>query len=141
MTISLKERFEMIWRGEAPQPPVAKLIGFNIASIEPGEAVIAFEATKRHANPGGILHGGILCDIADAAMATAYSTTLERDEAFTTLELKINFLKVIQEGKLRAIGRVLSAGKKIGLLECEILNNNDELVAKASSTCLVSKQV
>ena len=58
---------EKVMRGELPPPPVATLIGFSLASIEPGRAVIEFEAMERHANPMGTVHGGILADIADAA--------------------------------------------------------------------------
>ena len=79
-------------KGEAPQAPAGRLIGFNLVSIEPASAVIEFEATEAHRNPMGTLHGGILCDIADAAMGMAYASNLNEGESFTTLELKINFL-------------------------------------------------
>src|SRR6266446_1053943 len=86
------DRSEAIARGDAPPPPIARLIGFDLISVKPGEAVIEFQATEAHANPMGTLHGGILCDIADAAMGIAYSANLEEGESFTTLELKITFL-------------------------------------------------
>src|SRR5919109_5496650 len=87
-------------RGEAPPPPVASLIGFTLREAEPGRAVIDFEADTRHANPMGTLHGGILCDIADAAMGIAYAAMLGEGETFTTVELKINFLKPVFAGTL-----------------------------------------
>lgn len=68
----------MVQRGEAPPPPVARLIGFTLTEMEPGRAVIALDADGRHANPMGTLHGGILCDIADAAMGMAYAAGLAR---------------------------------------------------------------
>src|SRR5947208_9643890 len=98
---------EQVLRGELPPPPIAALIGFNLTSIEPGRAVVEFEATERHANPMGTLHGGILADIADAAMGMAYASGLDEGETFTTLELKINFMKPVWTGKLRADGRLL----------------------------------
>src|SRR4051812_32317647 len=104
------ELIEKMLRGEAPQPPVARLIGFNLTAIQSGEAVVEFEATAAHANPMGTLHGGVLCDIADAAMGIAYASALDEDESFTTLELKINFLKPIWTGKLRAAARVVRMG-------------------------------
>ena len=58
---------QKIQRGEAPPPPVASLIGFSLREAEPGRAVVELEADVRHANPMGTLHGGILCDVADAA--------------------------------------------------------------------------
>ena len=84
----------------------------------------------------GTLHGGILCDIADAAMALAYGTTLAEEESFTTLELKINFLKPVWKAKLAAEGRVVKRGRTIGLTECDITDQEGSLVARASSTCM-----
>ena len=123
-------------RGEAPPPPVATLIGFRLTEVEPGHAVIEFEASERHANPMGTIHGGVLCDIADAAMGTAYASTLEEGETYTTLELKINFLKPVRNAKLRAVGRVVRRGKTIGLVECDVTDEKQSLVARASSTCM-----
>src|SRR5688500_6152657 len=90
--------------GEAPPPPIARLLGFTLTAIKPGEAVIELDATEAHSNPMGTLHGGVLCDIADAAMGLAYAANLDDGESFTTLELKINFLKPIWKAHLRAVG-------------------------------------
>ena len=125
-----------VLRGEVPPPPIATLIGFRLTEVEPGHAVIEFEASERHANPMGTLHGGVLCDIADAAMGTAYASTLEEGETYTTLELKINFLKPVRIARLRAVGRVVRRGKTIGLVECDVTDEKQSLVARASSTCM-----
>src|SRR5216117_247382 len=127
---------EEVLRGEIPPPPIARLIGFTLASIEPGRSVIEFEATERHANPMGTLHGGVLCDIADAAMGMAYASSLDEGETFTTLELKINFLKPVWTGRLVATGRVVKGGHTVGLVECDVHDDKDRLVARASSTCM-----
>src|SRR4051794_38972176 len=79
---------QAIASGERPRPPVAELIGFDTVSFGGGEASIQLDVSQRHANPMGTLHGGILCDIADAAMGMAYASTLGPGETFTTLELK-----------------------------------------------------
>jgi uncharacterized protein (TIGR00369 family) len=120
--------------GEIPPPPVAQLVGFRLTAIEPGKAVVDFEATEKHWNPMGTLHGGILCDVADAAMGIAYNSTLEDDESFTTLELKINFLRPVRTEKLRAVGKIVKRGKTIGLVECDVTNAEGALVARCSST-------
>ena len=130
------ERSEAIARGYAAPPPVAKLIGFDLTSVKPGEAVIEFQATEAHANPMGTLHGGILCDIADAAMGMAYASNLNEGESFTTLELKINFLKPVWKARLLATGRVVKQGRTVGLVECDITDERGTLVARATSTCL-----
>ena len=130
------ERVQAMLRREAPDPPVAELIGFHLVEVEPGRAVFEMEAGPRHANPMGTLHGGILCDIADAAMGIAYASTLEEGESFTTLELKINFLKPVWNARLRAEGHLVKRGKTVGLVECDVRDETGSLVARASSTCL-----
>src|SRR5262245_28906110 len=76
-------------------PPIARLLGFVLKFIEPGHAVFEMEVDERHHNPMGTLHGGIYCDLADAAMGYAYAATLAESETFTTIELKINFLRAV----------------------------------------------
>jgi uncharacterized protein (TIGR00369 family) len=127
---------QKVHRGELPPPPVASLIGFELTAIEPGRAVIELVAEARHANPMGTVHGGILCDIADAAMGMAFASTLDEGETFTTLELKINFLKPVWTGRLVATGRVVKGGRTIGLVECDVVDEKERLVARASSTCM-----
>ena len=130
------DRIRMVQRGELPPPPVADLIGFTLVSVEPGRAVVELKADRRHANPMGTLHGGILGDIADAAMGIAYASELAEGETFTTLELKINFLKPVWTGTLTAAGRVVKAGRTVGLVECDVTDDEARLVARASSTCM-----
>lgn len=126
-----------IFTGEAPPPPVQALVGFEGVSLDPERAVFELSAGARHLNPMGTLHGGILCDLADAAMGCAMATTLEEGESYTTLELKINFLKPVREARLRATGHVVKRTRTIGLLECDVVDAGGSLVARASSTCLV----
>ena len=131
---------EAIVRGDALPPPIAQLIGFDLISAEPGKAIVQFQATEAHANPMGTLHGGILCDIADAAMGIAYSSNLAEGESFTTLELKINFLKPVWKARLLATGRVVRQGRTIGLVVCDITDEKENLVAHASSTCMTLRE-
>lgn len=130
------ERVQAILRGEAPAPPVARLVGFDVVAVAPGRAVFEMEAGPQHSNPMGTLHGGILCDIADAAMGIAYASTLEEGESFTTLELKINFLKPVWKARLRAEAHLVKRGKTVGMVECDVVDETGSLVARASSTCL-----
>jgi len=130
------ENIQRVVRGELPPAPVATLIGFKFVSARPGESVVELQADQRHANPMGTLHGGVLCDIADAAMGIAYACALGEGESFTTLEMKINFLKPVWKAHLRAVGRVVKQGRTIGLVECDITDEQQSLVARASSTCM-----
>ncbi len=130
------DMIRMVENGELAPPPVATLIGFRLASVQPGVAVLELEAGPQHANPMGTMHGGIFCDLADAAMGMAWASTLDEAETFTTLELKINFLKPVWAGKLVATGRVVKTGHTVGLTECDVVDASDHLVARASSTVM-----
>lgn len=127
--------------GEIPPPPIAKLLGFSLIAADAGTATVEFEATDRYANPMGTLHGGVLCDITDAAMGIAYATLLEQNESFSTLELKINFLKPIWNARLQAVAKVVKKGRTIGLVECNVTDEKNELVARATSTCMTLRGV
>jgi uncharacterized protein (TIGR00369 family) len=88
--------------GEAPAaesrfiypPAIAKTLGFKLIEVGPGTATMEIVVdTDKHANPMGTIHGGVLCDIADAAIGTAHATSLEAGESFTSLDLQINFFR------------------------------------------------
>ncbi len=134
-SVTAIERRCRVAREEFPAP-IGKLLGLRLARSGTGAATVEFEATKRFANPMGTLHGGVLCDIADAAMGAAYRSTLSEGESFTTLELKINFLRPVWNAKLKAEARIVCGGKLIGLVECDIIDEHQRLVARASSTCM-----
>ena len=121
---------------EANGAPVARLIGFDAKEIADGHAVITLAAGRQHANPMGTLHGGSLCDIADAAMGMALASTIAPDKSFATIELKINFFHRVWEARLRAERRVVRRGNTIGYIECEIMDEGGRVIAKASSTCM-----
>ena len=117
--------------------PIARLIGFEAKDIADGRATVVLAAGPQHANPMGTLHGGVLCDIADAAMGIAFASTLAPEESFTTVELKINFFRPVWQPQLKAQGTVVGRGRTIGYVECEITDEENRLVAKAASTCMV----
>ena len=124
-------------RAKTNDVPIARLIGFEAQKIADGKATVTLTTGPQHANPMGTLHGGILCDIADAAMGMAFASTLAPGESFTTVELKINFFRPVWEDRLKAEGRVVRRGRNLGYVECEITDDHGRLVAKAASTCLV----
>ena len=117
--------------------PVAKLIGFEITEVSAGRAVTRLDSGPQHANPMGTLQGGILCDICDAAMGISVASTLEREQSFTTMELKINFFRPVWNSKLTAEATVIRRGKTTAYVECAVTDEDRKLVAKASSTCLI----
>ncbi len=131
------EQLRRLAKGELPPPPVAELVGFRLVEVELGQAVMEMDASARHANPMGTLHGGILCDLADAAMGIAMASTLEDSESFTTLDLTAKYFKPIWNAPLKAVARVTKRTRTLGLIECEVTDEGGSLVAKSFSTCMV----
>ena len=124
-------------RVKANDVPVARLIGFEAKDIGGGRATVTLSAGPQHANPMGTLHGGILCDVADAAMGMAFASTLAPEESFTTVELKINFFRPVWQAQLRAEGTVVQRGQTIGYVECAITDEENRVIARAACTCIV----
>jgi uncharacterized protein (TIGR00369 family) len=123
--------------GTVAPPPVARLVGFEFVSIDPGRSVFELTAGPQHANPMGTLHGGIVCDLADAALGTAMASTLEDDESFTTLDLTVKFLKPVWKTRLRATAEITKRTRSLGLIECAVTDDGGSLVARVYSTCMV----
>src|ERR1700676_2991194 len=117
--------------------PIAELIGFGVEELGGGRAVASLRSGPQHANPMGTLHGGVLCDLADAAMGMAFVTTLAPDESFTTVDLSINFFRPVWQALLRAEAHVVNRSKNVGYVECDVTDQDGKQVAKARSTCFV----
>jgi len=95
---------------------------------------------KKFSNPMGTVHGGIITDLADASMGYAAMTTLENGETFTTLELKMNFLRPVFEGKLTSKAKVLHRGRTIALVESVVRNSEKKVVARGLATQMVLRR-
>jgi len=121
-------------QGESEHPPVARLLGISLVHIEHARSVAEVTTDPaQHANPMGTLHGGIVCDLADLAMAS----TLEEDETFTTLDLTAKYFKPIWRARLRATAEVTKRTRTLGLIECSVEDEGGSLVARLFSTCMV----
>jgi uncharacterized protein (TIGR00369 family) len=127
----------LIERARTSRVAVADLVGFSIEPLGNGKALGWLDAGPRHANPMGTVHGGILCDVADAAMGIAFVTTLQPDESFTTMSLTINFFRPVWEARLRFDAHVVNRSKNTGYVECDVTDPEGKLIAKAMSTCTV----
>ena len=111
-------------------------IGARITESEPGRVVLELEAGPEHRHGGGVVQGGVITQIADAAMGMSLATLQEDGVWNTTIELKINFLRPVVEGRLRAVGRVIDLRQTLLFSEADVLDDQDRLVARASSTCM-----
>jgi len=111
-------------------------LGARIAEAEPGRVVLELEAGPQHRHGGGVVQGGVITQIADAAMGMSLGTLQEYGMWNTTIELKINFLRPVIEGRLRAIGRVIEMKQTLYFSEADVVDDKGRLVARASSTCM-----
>ncbi len=130
------EQLQTVVRSGGQSAPISKTLGFRLTQIEAGSATVELDADERLWNPMGTLHGGILCDIADAAMGLAYAAALNDDESFTTVELKINYLRPFKEGHLKAVAKTVHCGRTVGLMDCDVYDDRGKVIARSSSTCL-----
>lgn len=129
------KRFFEEWAAGEPCG-IAKLLGMTLLFVEPEHAIITMEAGPQMANPMGTLHGGVLCDLADGAMGTAWATGLREGETFSTVELKINYFRPVWKATLTAEARVVRRGRTLGYIECDIRDEAGHLIAKSGSTCM-----
>ena len=137
MTLALLHR---IIDGSEPGPPVSQLVGLRMVAAEEGRVTFELDAGPQHASPPGTLHGGILCDLADAAMGCAVVSVLEEGASFATVELKINFLKPVWNARLTAVGATIKVGRTLTLCDCRITDEGGSLVAYATSTQMTLRE-
>ncbi len=132
---SAKERWatELV-RERMKESRVIGHLGFDVQRVETGRAVFLLDVRAHHKQLHGVVHGGILAAMADTAAAIAAYTVVPRGTEIATVELKINYLEPVPGGRIKADARVLRAGRNFVVAECEILNENRSLAAKALLT-------
>jgi uncharacterized protein (TIGR00369 family) len=125
--------------GTIPSPPIARLMGFEIDSVEVGRAVFTVDPHESHYNPIGTVHGGLVCTLLDSVAGCAAQTTLPRGMAYTSLEIKVNYLRPVltSSGRLTAVGVVTKPGRRAAFVDATVADSSGKLVATASSTLLV----
>lgn len=134
---SVSERFS--------EAPISRLVGFRVRPPEEadsngevlGRAIVDIQCGVQHHNPMGRVHGGLVSALADAAMGIAFGRTLLDSEDFSTIEMKVSFIRPVRDGLLTAEAKVIQRGLRIGFVECEIIDRRGKLVATGSSTCTV----
>jgi uncharacterized protein (TIGR00369 family) len=111
-------------------------LGARITEADPGRDVLEIETGPQHRHARGEVQGGVITQIADAAMGMSLGTLQEDGMWNTTIELKINFIRPVTSGRIRAVGRVVEMKQTLFFGEADVLDEQDRLVARASSTCL-----
>jgi uncharacterized protein (TIGR00369 family) len=133
------ELFQKMMRGELPPPPIAQTLDFAIVEVEKGRVVFQGHPSRAHYNPIGSVHGGYHATLLDSCVACAVQSTLEAGQGYTTIELKVNYLRALtdQVGPVRAEGKVIHTGRQIGTAEGRLYDASGRLYAHATTTCLV----
>ncbi|MFC4311738.1 PaaI family thioesterase [Steroidobacter flavus] len=133
------EMFEAIFAGELPPAPIGDTLDFVPIHVEPGAAVFQGRPQRRHYNPLGTVHGGWFATLLDSAVGCAVHSTLPAGKAFTTLELKINMVRPLNDRVplVRAEGKVIHAGRQVATAEGRIVGPDGKLYAHATTTCLI----
>ena len=133
------EYLRAIADGRAPGAPIASLLGMSIVSVEKGQVIFGLDVGEHLYNPIGSVHGGVFCTLLDSAMGCAVHSSLDRGQAYTTLELKVNIVKALTLSTpgVVATGQVVSAGRRVATASGQITGPDGTLYAHATTTCLV----
>jgi len=126
--------------GEIPPPPIARLFNFDLVEVEPGRAVFAGVPGEQHYNPIGVVHGGLAATLIDSATGCAVQTTLPAGDRYTTLEVKVNYVRALtgDTGRVLCEAHVMHRGGTVGTAEAQLTRESDgKLLAHGTSTCLI----
>lgn len=126
-------------RGELPRPPVCDLVDFGLTRAGEGEVEFAFEPREFHYNPIGSVHGGIIATLLDSALGCCVHTTLPAGAGYTTLEIKVNYVKAVTAatGPMRCAARVIHRGRRVATAEAWLRAADGALYAHGSTTCML----
>lgn len=125
--------------GELPQPPIAALMDFRLTKVESGKVVFEGTPGPQHYNPIGSVHGGFAATVLDSVMGCSVHSTLPAGTSYTTVELKVNFVRAItlETGGVRAESRIIHQGSRIATAEGQLYGADGRLLAHGTTTCLI----
>lgn len=141
-SLSGLEFLKKVATGEFPPPPMAQLMNIRLSEVEVGRVVFEGTPEEYHYNPLGVVHGGMAATLLDSALGCCVNSCLEAGDFYTTLELKVNYLRPITlaTGTVRAIATVVHIGRTTAVVEGKALDAADKIYAYASSTCLIRRK-
>jgi uncharacterized protein (TIGR00369 family) len=133
------EYLQRLVRGELPSPPIAVLMNFRLSEIAEGRAIFVCDPAEYHYNPIGLIHGGLAATLLDSAMGCAVHTTLPAGVGYTTLEIKVNYVRPVRadKGPIRCEGTVIHRGRRTATADGRVVDDEGKLYAHATTTCLI----
>ena len=125
--------------GSVPAPPIARLLGMDIESVEEGVVIFTLAPHESHYNPLGVVHGGVLSTVLDTVLGCAVHSMLPAGWGYTSIDLNVSYLKAVRvdSGLLRFTGRVMKHGKRVSFATAEGVDGSGAVVATATSSLLV----
>ncbi len=125
--------------GTLPQAPICQVLGFLLVEAEYGRAVFEGAPEFRLYNPIGTVHGGFAATLLDSALGCAIFSTMAKGESWTTLEIKLNFVRALSKdtGPVRAEGRIVHRGRTVATAEGDLKDRAGKLYAHATTTCMI----
>ncbi len=137
--VSGLEFLQRIVNGDLPPPPLARLLNFDLVELGEGNAVFAVDPAEYHYNPIGVVHGGLAATLLDSAMGCAVHSTLPAGAGYTTLEIKVNFIRAMtaETGRVRCEARTVHVGGRTATAEGRIVDGAGKLYAHGTTTCLI----
>lgn len=139
-TMSGLDALSAMIRGDLPSPTIARTLNFALVKAEPGVAVFEGEANADYLNPAGMVHGGWAATLLDSALGCAVHTTLAPGERYTTVEMKVSYLRPIiagKTGRLTCEGRIVNRGRTLALTEARLVDAEGKLYAHGTETCMI----
>ncbi len=131
--------FKGLMEGRFPAPPIAKVLGFQVAEVERSRVVFTYTPVFDHYNPLGTVHGGVAATLLDSVMGCCVHTTLKAGIGYTTVEIKVNYVRAMTDktGPVRVEGKVINVGSRIATAEGRLHDNEGRLLAHGTTTCLI----
>jgi len=125
--------------GELPAPPIAALLNFRLSDIDAGKAIFTVEPAEYHYNPIGVVHGGLAATLLDSAMGCAVHSTLPPGSGYTTVELKVNYIRplTVETKGVRCEATVIHVGRRTATAEGKIVDDDGKLYAHGTTTCII----
>jgi uncharacterized protein (TIGR00369 family) len=125
--------------GRFPPPPMARLMGFSLVQVEFGQAVFECTPDESSYNPIGVVHGGLVCTLADSAAGCAVQSTLEAGVAYTSIDINVTYLRPVTKdsGLIRATAHTTKPGRRVAYATVQVTDDAGKLLAQATSSCLV----
>ncbi len=139
MQMSGMELLGALMEGALPPAPIAALFQMLPVELEKGTVVFECAPDESAYNPIGVVHGGLVCTLADTVIGCAVHSTLDAGVAYTSIDISVSYLRPVtrDSGVLRATGRVTKRGRRVAFADAEIVDGTGALVATATSSCLV----